>query len=85
MEEVAVARIFPAHELPRATEEEVLESPGRFTSMNISDADDELLDTAGKRLNALKRACPSRRGSCERSDAHNRSGLGLVRAAPRVS
>lgn len=38
---------------PVAAFKRALESPGRFTSMNISDVDDELLAVAEKRLNAL--------------------------------
>ncbi len=38
---------------PIAAFKRALESPGRFTSINISDADDELLAAAAKRLKAL--------------------------------
>jgi len=38
---------------PVAAFKRALESPGRFTSINISDADDELLAAAEKRLNAI--------------------------------
>jgi three-Cys-motif partner protein len=38
---------------PVAAFKRALESPGRFTSINVSDADDELLAVAEKRLNAI--------------------------------
>jgi three-Cys-motif partner protein len=38
---------------PVAAFKRALDSPGRFTSINISDADDELLAAAGKRLASL--------------------------------
>lgn len=38
---------------PVAAFKRALESPGAFTSINISDGDDELLDAATKRLSAL--------------------------------
>jgi three-Cys-motif partner protein len=38
---------------PVAAFKRALESPGRFTSINISDADDELLAAAEKRLNVV--------------------------------
>ena len=38
---------------PVAAFKRALESPGRFTSINISDADDEVLAAAEKRLNVI--------------------------------
>ena len=38
---------------PVAAFKRALESPGRFTSIDVSDADDELLTAAEKRLNAI--------------------------------
>jgi three-Cys-motif partner protein len=38
---------------PVAAFKRALESPGRFTSINISDGDDDLLDAATKRLTAV--------------------------------
>ena len=52
---------------PVAAFKRALQSPGRFTSINISDGDEELLAAATKRLTALKCACSSRCGACKRS------------------
>ena len=54
---------------PVAAFKRALESPGRFTSVNISDADDDLLVAAEKRLKALNAPVRTFCGSCKRGDA----------------
>jgi three-Cys-motif partner protein len=56
---------------PVAAFKRSLESPGRFTSINISDADPELLDAATKRLTRLGGSCAPCTRTRKRGDAKN--------------